>query len=395
MGEFYPFFIVLFAAVFFSTVFRRFHVPWVIALILGGMAIGPHGLGIFSTNPTIDFLGQIGLVFLMFMAGLETKLSTFQSNKEKISILALVNGAVPFATGVTLGFLFNFDLVASLLLGIVFVSSSIAVILPSLESNKIFHFPIGKSIVAATILEDVASLVLFSVLLHSITPVTNLPLPLFFLLLLASLFVLRWLLPKLQWFFSSEHQGTEKLFQQDLRSVFAILIGTVIIFEVLGLHSIIAGFFAGIVLSGSIKSDVLKDKLRTIGYGLFIPTFFVIVGAKIDLLAFSNTDGLLFLTVAVVIGSMLSKFISGWAGGRIAGFTSTESSLFGVATMPQLSTTLAVVFTGVELGLLPEELVTVMVILSVVTVFVSPIFTSILSKKLTVIPYTKLTSPNQ
>jgi len=75
MEEFYPFFVVLFAAVFFSTVFRRLHFPWVIALILGGIIVGPHGVDILEINETISFLGQIGLVFLMFMAGLETQFS--------------------------------------------------------------------------------------------------------------------------------------------------------------------------------------------------------------------------------------------------------------------------------------------------------------------------------
>jgi Kef-type K+ transport system membrane component KefB len=373
MQEFYPFFLVIFAAVLFSTVFHRFHVPWVIALILGGIAIGPHGLGVLESNATLDFIAQIGLVFLMFMAGLEVKFSTFQESKNDIWMISLFNGAIPFVIGFGIGYLFGYGFISSMLLGIIFISSSIAVIIPSLEASGLIGVRLGKSIVAAAILEDAASLVLLSILLQTLDPITSLPLPIFYLLLLFSLIALRWMLPKIQWFFVSGKYSERDLFQQELRTVFVILIGTVIIFELLGLHPIIAGFFAGFVLSGSIASETLKDKLRTISYGLFIPTFFIILGMKTDISVFARKEGVLLITTIVVFGSMVSKFIGGWIGGKLSGFTSRESALIGASTIPQLSTTLAVVFTGVELGLLRQELISPMVILSIVTVFVAPI----------------------
>ena len=190
MEQFYPFFVVIFVAVFFSTVFKRFHVPWVVALIVGGMLISPHALGIFQPNDTLDFIAQIGLVFLMFMAGLETRLSTFREAEKEILIISLFNGLIPFFVGMGIGFLFGYGWLASLFLGIIFISSSIAVIIPSLESHGLLHKKLGKSIVAATILEDIASLVILSVLLQTIKPVTFLPLPVFYILLFVSLFAI-------------------------------------------------------------------------------------------------------------------------------------------------------------------------------------------------------------
>ena len=385
MEEFYPFFVVLFAAVFFSTVFRRLHFPWVIALILGGIIIGPHGVDILEINETISFLGQIGLVFLMFMAGLEIQFSTFRSHKRDISVIALFNGVLPFFAGVGIGFLFGLDILASLLLGIILVSSYIAVIIPSLETHHLFRSRLGRSIVASTIIEDVASLILLSILLQTLRPITQLPLPFFYLLLLAALVSLRWILPRLQHLLAMGRRSKGDRFQQELRSVLVVLVGTVIIFELLGLHPIIAGFFAGLVLAGSVRTDALMEKLRTISYGIFIPVFFIIIGAETDLTVFGEADNVLFLIGFIVIGSMLVKFTSGWIAGRIVGFTSQESSFLGVSTMPQLSTTLAVVFTGVELGILGQELVTAMIILSIMTVFVAPLLMKVLAKRMDVI----------
>jgi len=373
MENFLPFFLVLFAGIFFSMFFRRLHLPWVVVLILGGIIIGPHALGIFEPNPTIEFIGQIGLVFLMFMAGMETKLAIFREFKGGIFGLALINATIPFLVGIGIGFLFGYGWIIALLLGIIFVSSSIAVVIPSLEANNLLATRLGKSVVAITIIQDIASLVMLSILLQIINPVTVLPLPLFYILLFVSLVALRWILPKLQRFFSSAVQGTKDLFQQELRVIFAILIGTVISFEVLGLHPIIAGFFAGLVLSGSIKSEILKEKLHTISYGLFIPTFFIIIGTKTNLGIFLESNSAALLIAAVVLGSLLSKFVSGWIGGRIIGFTSSQSLLIGASTIPQLSTTLAVVFAAAALGLLSQELVAAMVILSTVTTFLGPL----------------------
>ncbi len=373
MAEFYPFFLVVFAAVFFSTVFRRLHFPWVIALILGGIIIGPHGLDLFEPNSTITFIGSIGLVFLMFMAGLETKLSSFRELGKDIYALSFINGLIPFLIGLGIGFYFGYGWVPALLLGIIFISSSIAVIIPSLEARGLIETRIGKSIVAATILEDTASLIAFSILLQTIDPITKLPLPIFYLLLFIALYALRWVLPKLHWILSL-HGNEKDIFQQNLRATIAILVGTVIVFELLGLHPIIAGFFSGLVLSGSLTSESLEDKLRTISYGVFIPTFFIIIGTETDLSVFENFGGnAVVITAVILLGSMLSKFISGWIGGRIIGLTSLQSALVGAATMPQLSTTLAVVFTGVKLGILGPELITAMVILSVATVFFAPV----------------------
>lgn len=374
MQEFFPFFLVLFVGVFFSDIFRRLHLPWVIALLLGGILIGPYVLDVFEVDGTIDFIGQIGLIFLMFMAGLETRLSVFQKYRRGLLALGLLNGLIPMAVGAGIGMFFGYSAPVSILLGIIFVSSSIAVVIPSLEANKIIETRLGALVMGAAIVEDILSLLLLSIFLQTTNTTTPLPLPILYALLIGALIVLRWLLPKIQWFFSRGIRDTGDLFQQELRSVFVVLIGTVIIFEVLGLHPIIAGFFTGLVLSDTLRSEVLLGKIRALSYGIFIPTFFIVVGAKTDISVFGEADGALFLTLAIVIGSILSKLSSGWLGGRLLGFNQHDSFLIGISKVPQLSTTLAVAFTGAELGILSRELVAALVILSIITTFIGPLF---------------------
>jgi Kef-type K+ transport system membrane component KefB len=268
---------------------------------------------------------------------------------------------------------------ASLLIGIIFMSSSIAVIIPTLESLNLTHTKLGRSIVSSTIIEDVLSLVLLSILLQSVNPLTSLPLPSFYFLLALIMVGFTYGLPRIRALIP-QHRDEKDLFESEVRLIFALMIGVVVTFELLGLHPIIAGFFAGLVLSDSIKSEILIEKLRTMSYGIFIPVFFVVIGMETNIGILNESASVLGLIAVVVCVSVFTKFISGWIGGKIIGFKNKDSAIIGLATIPQLSTTLAVVFTAVETGLLPEELITAMVALSIVTTLIAPIGLRILAK---------------
>lgn len=373
MELFLPFFLVLLTALIFSAVFRQFHLPWVIALIVAGMVIGPHGAGVAMVNPTIDFIAQIGLVFLMFMAGLETQFSNFVSNIKRSRLIALTNSLIPLGAGFSLGLLFDLSFTASLLLGIVFMSSSIAVIIPSLESSGVLKTRLGKTILTATMLEDIASLLLLSVLFQTLTPSSTLPLWALYVLLYVAVMFARKMLPLLKDLFAAHDEIENTVFKRDVRVLITLLLGTVVAFELLGLHPIVSGFFAGLALSDALGNRELLEKVRTIGYGIFIPVFFVVVGIQTDISVLVTSSGALTLTVMVVLTAIAAKYISGYWGARWAGFESQEARLIGVATVPQLSTTLAAVFSGAALGLFDERLVAALVMLVMISTFIAPV----------------------
>jgi len=370
--ELLPFFLILMISVMFALAFRSFHLPWVLSLITAGVVIGPYGFEIAEVTPTLSFISQIGLVFLMFMAGLETRFDSFKELKSEITTISLLNGLIPLAAGVSLGYLLDFSLISSILVGIIFMSSSIAVIIPTLENLGQIKTKLGKTIVSSTIVVDVVSLILLSVLLQTVNPVTSLPLPSFYFIVTIIMVAFAYGLPKIRGMFPVRRDEKD-LFESEVRIIFALMIGVVVTFELLGLHPIIAGFFAGLVLSKSINSALIIDKLRTISYGIFIPVFFVVVGMETDIRVFNDGLTMVGIVSAITFTSIIAKFTSGWLAGKLIGFSQKESAVIGLSTIPQLSTTLAVVFTAVEIGLLPSNLTTAMVILSIVTTLVAPV----------------------
>jgi len=386
MENFYPFFLVVFSGVFFSMVSIRTHIPWAVMLIIGGVLLGPSVLGIASVDPTIDFIGQIGLVFLMFMAGLETKMSQFKEFQTKLLFLAMFNGLVPFIAGFTIVLLLGYELITALIVGIIFISSSVAVVIPTLEVTGMIKNKLGQSVMITTVLQDIGSLVLLSLLLQLVSPVTEVPLYVFYPVLLGVLVALRLWIPRLRAWVVRMTTDAPDLFQLEFRSTFLMLIGTVIAFELLGLHPIVAGFFSGLVLADSIRSKVLKDKIKTISYGIFIPTFFIVVGLQTDLSVFADVGSVLTVMLLLVGGLVISKYVSGFVGARSVGFDNTEANFYAATSLPQLSTTLATAFVAFNLGLLDQTLLTSLVILSVVTVLLSPLLmrrfaTQLISRK--------------
>lgn len=356
--------------------------PWVVALILGGMVIGPFGFGFLKPDSVIEFLGQVGLIFLMFAAGLETKLSTFKQSKKDIAIISIFNGVIPFIAGFSVGYFLGFPLMSSLLFGIILMSSSAAVVIPVFESMGIIGNRLSRTVIASVIVQDVFSLLLLSIFFQSIAPTSNLPIAVFLVLLIGIFLFFRFIIPKVQWFFSLGANKVGDVFQQELRVVFTILIGVVAAFQLLGLHSIIAGFIAGLLLSDVVNTQALKDKIHVVSYGLFIPIFFVILGSKTDISVFGQIGEVLIFTFCIVLASVFSKFSSGFIAGKVLGYKKQEARFIGASTIPSLSVTLAVAFAGVELGLLSSQMATAFVVLSLITVLVSPVLIRLSATKI-------------
>jgi Kef-type K+ transport system membrane component KefB len=369
-AQFLAFFIALLVAVLFSSLFSRFNIPWAVTLILGGIIAGPSMFNWIQLNDTILFLAEIGAVFLMFMAGLETPMKSLRHSAKSVGSMAIFNGAVPFVVGFLIGMVFNLGPQVSALLGIIFISSSVAAVVPTLDRNKLLDKPIGHIIIGSTIIQDVVSLVLISMFLQLTDPVTWMPLPVFYILLAAFIIFLykfvnwirRWVIIK----------GS---FHQEFQFIILILTGIVVLFSVLGLHHIIAGFFTGFVLSESLDHNKIKNRLHTVGYGIFIPIFFVLVGTSIDFKSISSESLFLPLATVIVIGLISSKFISGYVAARWSKFNKVDSSLIAVTSVPQLATTLAVAYTALTAGIIDQNIASALIVLSVVTTIISPIAT--------------------
>ncbi|MEX0934645.1 MAG: cation:proton antiporter [Candidatus Saccharimonadales bacterium] len=369
MVEFLTFFIIITAGLLFSEFFNRLHLPWVTALIVSGIVFGSEGFDIIQSNQVTDFFSETGLVFLMFMAGLEISFASFRNVKHEVTVVAAVNGIIPLIVALAIAVAFDMSFDAGFLLGAALISSSIAVVLPSLEGRSVSKRKIGHTIIGSTVVLDIVSVTFFSILIQRATG-TDLPLLVLYTFLALALVILRLSVPKIEEYLA---KFDSKKFEQELQLIISILLGTVILFGLLGLQPAEAGFFAGLVLSGSVNDRLTKAKLRAIAYGMFIPVFFVMVGAEMQLSGVLTSPGAYLLIIVVLVGSIVSKFGSGFLAGRMTNFSNKESLLLGAATTPQLNVTLAIAATGFAYGLIDHNLLTALIVLSIGTTMIAPI----------------------
>jgi len=370
MEYFVLFLIWIAAAFFFPGMLRKLHIPWVTAVIFAGIFLGPYGLGWVNPGEVMDFLAALGLVFLMFTAGLDIKFSVLKRTGKNVAYFAMVNFSIPFATGCFVGIFAGLGVLASLILGVCFSSSSVAMIVPMLKELNVKSRTKSK-LTSAIFLEDVISLILLAVLLRAVAPVSPIPLEFFPGALLGFLIVVFYVIPKLQkWLFS---WGPKKdLFAGQMRAVFITLSLVALMAERIGIHAMVGGFLAGLILSDMLgKRRKLEGNIFAFSYGFLIPIFLLNLGMTTNITSlFAPEDAL--LTLVIIISLIISKSVSGFLGARIAKFPSKVRLGIGFMTVPQMSTTLATASIAATYGVFSEGLLASLVVMSLVTIIFGP-----------------------
>jgi Kef-type K+ transport system membrane component KefB len=307
----------------------------------------------------------------MFMAGLEVRTDVLAKARKRLMILVLMNAIIPASVGFAITSFFGYEFLAVMVITTIFISSSIAIVVPILEGKNLIETEMGSFIIGAVVLEDIGSLFLLSLVLQTADPTAALPLIVFIPLVIVSVILFKIFLPKIQrWFFIIKRRTG---FEEDVLFLFAITVAVAAYFELLGLHSIVAGFLVGLILSGSIRKEKTKNKLHAITYGLFIPIFLLQVGIETDLTVFLQLGDGLALTIAIIIGLIISKTLSGYFASRLIKFQPKKALFVGLSTTPQVSTSLAAAFTAYQLGIIDANLQTSIVILSIFTVLLAPL----------------------
>lgn len=374
--------IILSLGLIIPELFRKFRIPFVTILILLGAFLGPHGFDYIQSNEIIEFLGFLGMTFLLLMAGIETDLTKVKKFKNKITIMFLFTGIIPFIVGVLITRYFGYNWLASLIVGIIFISSSVAIIIPSLKSAKLFKKNLGQLILSSVLIADIVSLIALGFILQKISPVTSLPLFLYYPIIIIFVILLFELTPRLSRLIFkriSKDIGYERM----LRFVMVVIFFYLVIFSLLGVHPILAAFLIGLTLSGIIRNDkkgIIYSKIHTLGYGLFIPIFFFVVGMQMDLSLFKNFDISNILMIALIFGLIISKVASGFLAGKLIKLKNKESIIFGTISTIQLTTTLAVTYAAVSFGLIDNIIATSIILLSIITTLIGPIAVTYLAK---------------
>jgi len=381
--------IVLFIILFSPILLKRLRIPGIVGLILAGVMLGPNGFYILENDSSFKLFGTVGLLYIMFVAGLELDLNEFKKNQNKSYVFGSLTFFVPLIFGYVVSkFYFGFSEVSSVLLASMF-STHTLVAYPIASRLGITKNEAVTIAVGGTIITDTAVLLVLAVISGSQKGNFDIA---FFLRLALSLsalvFVIFWGFPRItRWFFKNV-QG-EKTSQYIF--ILALVFMASFLAELAGVEKIIGAFLAGLALNRLIPhTSALMNRIEFVGNALFIPFFLIGVGMVVDLrVIFSGTDALIFSIVLTSV-ALISKWVAAWITQLIYKYSSLERKIIFGLSSAHAAAILAVVKVGVDLGLLDNNVLNGTIILILVTCLVSSFVVEKAGRKLAMTENEKL-----
>lgn len=359
--------LILVAAKLGGTTSRRFGLPAVFGKLLVGVALGPALINMIEPSETLNAFADVGIILLMFIAGLETDM--VQMRKVGVAALLAATGGVvlPMAAGVGLGYAFGMGTAQAFFLGTVLTATSVGISAQTLTELGKLQSREGSAILAAAVIDDVMGVIVLSLVLgfsgggDPVVPILKMTafIPMAFIVgVVAVPFVIDRILHL--------EEGETRI---------AIVIGIALLYAWAaehygGLAAITGAYIAGLMISRTEIGEHATESMNKIAYAFFIPIFFVVVGLKMDSSAVRDAPLFAGLLIAVAIGT---KIVGAFGGAVAGGFNVRDATRVGYGMVSRGEVALVVAVVGLNAGLLDQREFSATILMTLVTTLVAPL----------------------
>jgi Kef-type K+ transport system membrane component KefB len=347
---------------------RRLRIPELVVVVVLGFAVGPTGLGLLERQGVVETLGTVGLLYLMFVAGLELDLDDFVANRRDSAGFGALTFAIPMVLGVLSALALGYDVLPSVLLASCWASHTL-VTYPTFQRAGTFGNRAVATTVGATIITDTAALLVLAVVARAFEGALT---PVFWLTLLPSMAALTFGvvagLPRLaRWFFSGPGQDKGRRFLFVMVTLFVVAS----LAEVIGIEAIVGAFLAGLALNRSVPNGgALMERIDFLGSTLFVPFFLLATGMLIDVAVLTEPRTLLIGGVFTAV-AMGSKLLAAATAGQLFGYRGAEVGAMFALSNAQAAATLAAVVVGLNVGLIDTDTVNAVMLVILATCLVA------------------------
>ncbi|HHP7233368.1 MAG TPA: monovalent cation:proton antiporter family protein [Desulfobacterales bacterium] len=368
---------------------RRIFVPIIVGEILAGILVGQSGLDLVEKNVVLEILSTLGFIYLMFLSGLEINFSGLlqartgesESRWHRVVSSHLFLAVASFLLAVLLSlvaatFMAGFELVESpWIMALVLSTTSLGVVVPVLKQEGFTVDHYGQLMMACSLVADFASIFLISVyvLFHN----EGLSAEVLLILVLLAIFTIVYRVATL----FQKHLPASRFFEEissatsqiKLRGSLALALFFIVLAQTVGSENILGAFLAGVIVSMLARDEgsALREKLDAIGYGFFIPIFFIMVGVDFNLPALLDSRSALLLVPVLVVIAYLVKILPALLF-RVA-YTWRESLAAGSLLSARLSLIIAASAIGLELGVITEAVNAAVILVALITCTLSPL----------------------
>jgi len=369
--------------------------PAIFGQLLAGVLLGPSVFGallpdlrhiVFPDSPTlksmIDAVSQIGILLLLLLTGMETNLALVNRRRRAVISTSLLGIAVPFACGVALAYALPDELIPSpalrlvtaLFLGTALSISSVKIVAMVLMEVGAIRRDLGQLILATAILDDTLAWVIIAIIsgiaAHGSVSIAGIGASLAFtaLFLAASLTIGRRVVARIiMW--CNDNLAIE---MPVISAILVITLSMALTTELIGVHTALGAFVAGMLIGQSpILTEHIERELRGFIIAFFSPVFFAVAGLGMDLRTLLDPT-LLYFTLAIIVVASIGKFLGALVGGKLGGLTALESLALATGLNARGSTEVIIASIGLSMGVLSNQLYTMIVAMAVVTTMVMP-----------------------
>ncbi|HFE9702689.1 TPA: cation:proton antiporter [Clostridium perfringens] len=367
--------LILISTKLFGLITKKVRMPQVVGALVAGVILGPAVLNVLSETEFIQKLAELGVIVLMFTAGLETDINQLKKTGKASFIIAVLGVIIPLAGGFFIASIFNKGndvntILQNVFIGIILTATSVSITVETLKEMGKLNTRAGNAILGAAIIDDILGIIALTITTSLADPSINVIIVLakivmFFIFAGLAGYLFHWAFIKL-----------DERYQRDLRRfvIIAFVFCLLLSFcaeEFFGVADITGAFIAGLVISDSNRSKYLNSRFETLSYMLLSPIFFASIGIKVQLTAMTKT--IFIFAILLLLVAILSKVFGCALGAKLCKYSNREAIQIGTGMISRGEVALIVANKGIAMGLMLPEFLAPVVIVVVVTTIVTPI----------------------
>ncbi len=378
--------LILLTAKVFGIIARKLHAPEVVGEIIAGLLIGPAVLGIVGQSDFISKMAEIGVIMLMFEAGLSTDMKKLRQTGLKATAIACAGVFVPVVLGALLFMAFygfgpigSPQFIKGLFIGTLMAATSVSITVAALKELGKLSSTVGTTIVSAAIIDDVIGIVVLTFVLSSTGSgssvwITMLKAVMFFAIAIVTGFIVykafKWL--------DARYEHTRRI---PIAALVYCIIMAYVAERFFGIADITGAYVAGVVLCNLHDVKYVERKVDVSSYMVFAPIFFAGIGLKVSFESMNTT--LLLFSVAFVAVALLSKIIGCGLASRVCKFKWGDSLKIGIGMMTRGEVALITAQKGLNAGLITADYFTAVILMILVSSILAPILLKLLYRSKT------------
>lgn len=373
--------IILLSTKVLGLVTRKLHMPQVVGALLAGLFLGPAMLGILTQTQYIEKTAEIGVILLMFCAGMETDVKELKESGKSAFVIALLGVIVPLVGGYFVAYAFNRpDIIASdasgstflqnVFIGVILTATSVSITVETLKELGKLKTRSGNAILGAAIIDDILGIICLTVIKSMADTSVNIVMV---LLKIVLFFVFAAIAGYVFYkFFTIWSNKAERGLQRHaiIAFVFCLLMSYVAE-EFFGVADITGAYIAGLIISMTQKEPYLQSRFDILSYLYLSPIFFASIGLKVNLPEM-NLQIVLFALVLVIV-AVLTKVLGCGLGAKMCGYKNYQAKRIGVGMISRGEVALIVASKGAAIGLMGTAFMGPVVLVVILTTIITPV----------------------